>query len=89
METHAEIHLDKDEMNFVKEELEQSRILSAKIADLMFTDDTSVGQRLMACSILLGSMAALHDVPLVAVMGLVKNWHDRSAEFFHPTGIVQ
>jgi len=71
------------------EDLNKSRILAAHLAELIYSQDETTQQKIMAVGILFSSMCVLHEVPPERIAELLEYCLNMAEGFFEEVGKMQ
>ena len=83
----------KNKETFTREEakhdITKSRVLAAQVAELLYAQDETIQQKIIAAGIVFSAMAALHEISFKDAVSLLAGCYELAGEFFETAGPVQ
>lgn len=89
METQADEKFTKEEVKSAKQDITRARILAAQVAELLYAQEESAQQKIIAAGIVFAAMCALHEVDFKDAVGLMSGCYELADEFFESAGPMQ
>ena len=79
----------QQEVKLAQHDVNKARILAAHIAELVFAQDETVPQKILAAGILFGGMAALGGLDLKSAYLILEDTHGSASKFSDEEGLFQ
>ena len=89
METQANEKFTKEEVSHAKDDITRARILAAQVAELLYAQEETANQKIIASGIVFSAMCALHGVPFNNAVALMSGCYELAGEFFDAAGPIQ
>lgn len=89
METHADEKFTKEEVKSAKQDITRARILAAQVAELLYAQEESTQQKIIAAGIVFAAMCALHEVAFKDAVNLMSGCYELANDFFETAGPMQ
>jgi hypothetical protein len=71
------------------EVLERSKVLAAHLAELLYAQEETTQEKIVAAGIVFSSMAAMHGIPLPHAINLLVGCYGLADNFFETAGPMQ
>lgn len=83
------IKREKEEFARAALDISRARVLAAQVAELLYAQEESANQKIIAAGIVFGAMSALHDIKLKDACTLLEGCYSLAEEFFDAAGPLQ
>lgn len=88
-ETKSKSEPTQEQMREAHINMNKARILAAQIGELLFAQDETVTQKIVAAGILFGGCAAMGGMPIEIAIRILKNVYENACEFVEVEGTMQ
>jgi len=82
-------HFTKEEVTSAKQDITRARVLAAQLAELLYAQEETAHQKIIASGIVFAAMCALHKVEFMNAVSLLAGCYELADEFFEVAGTVQ
>jgi hypothetical protein len=79
----------KDEVKHAKQDITRARILAAQLAELLYAQEETTQQKIIASGIVFSAMCALHGVAFKDAITLMVGCFEMAEDFFDAAGPLQ
>lgn len=79
----------KEEVQHAKQDITRARILAAQVAELLYAQEESAHQKIIAAGIVFGAMSALHKLSFQDAVNLLAGCYELAGDFFETAGPMQ
>jgi hypothetical protein len=79
----------KEKIREAENSIDKARILAAHMGELLFAQDETVEQKIIAAGILFAGMAAMGGMPIEIAIALLKNVYENASDFVEIEGQLQ
>jgi hypothetical protein len=80
---------ESDKAKEIEQDLPKAKILAAQLAELVYAQDETMRQKIIASGILFSSLAAMHGIPLTHAIHLLVSCYELADNFFESAGPMQ
>ena len=79
----------KEEVSHANDDIARARILAAQVAELLYAQDETTQQKIIASGIVFSAMCALHGVAFKDAVALMVGCFELAEDFFDAAGPLQ
>ena len=79
----------KEEMSQANMDIKRARILAVQVVELLYAQEETTQQKIIAAGIVFGSMAALHGLQISDAKVLLEGCYALAEDFFDAAGPMQ
>ena len=82
-------HFTQEEVISAQQDITRARVLAAQLAELLYAQDETAHQKIIASGIVFAAMCALHKVEFTNAVSLLAGCYELADEFFEAAGPIQ
>jgi hypothetical protein len=79
----------KEEVSHAKDDITRARVLAAQVAELLYAQEETAQQKIIAAGIVFSAMCALHGLPFKDAVALMVGCYELAEDFFETAGSLQ
>lgn len=79
----------KEEVSRANNDIERARVLAAQVAELLYAQEETTQQKIIASGIVFSAMCALHGVAFKDAVAMMVGCFELAEDFFDAKGSIQ
>jgi hypothetical protein len=82
-------HFTTEEVQHAKQDITRARVLAAQVAELLYAQEETAQQKIIAAGLVFSGMCALHKMDYKHAVNLLAGCYELAEDFFDAAGPVQ
>lgn len=79
----------QDEVKSAKHDITRARVLAAQVAELLYAQEETAQQKIIAAGLVFSGMCALHKMDFMNAVNLLAGCYELAEDFFDAAGPMQ
>jgi len=79
----------EEQRKHAKTDITRARVLAAQVAELLYAQEETAQQKIIAAGIVFSGMCALHKMDFMAAVNLLAGCYELAEDFFDSAGPLQ
>ena len=84
-----EIKGTPEQVKQAKVDITRARVLAAQVAELLYAQEETAQQKIIAAGIVFAAMCALHEVSYKDSLNILNGCYELAQDFFETEGLIQ